>query len=192
MNQDLIDPWIAQNKEQTIFVQRLVLGLSSEAVHWNPAERAWSIAQCLGHLNQTARAYSQGIDRALAQGVRVHPGSAPFAPGWVGRKVIQYVGPGGTKALKAPGVFRPEPNPATDGVEDFVRWQGWLINRMGAARLLDLNKNKVPSPALPMLRFKLGECFQILVDHTQRHLHQALVVRSHPDFPGPALEGCSA
>ena len=190
MNNQWIDAWIGLNRQQANFAARISQGLSSQEMHWNPQPGSWSIAQCLNHLAKTTQLYAPGIDRVLAKAVRIDPTSAPYSPGWIARKMVSVVGPGQKRTLKAPKKFKPEPNPETDGLEDFIGWQEWAVNRMGAARMLDLNRPKLPSPALPLLRFSLGEAFELILGHNQRHLDQALAVRNREEFPGSPLAGC--
>ncbi|MGE0392539.1 MAG: DinB family protein, partial [Vicinamibacterales bacterium] len=46
--------------------------LSDDQFNWQPAPDAWSVAQCLEHLNATARSYlpmlDVGIEAAIRQG----------------------------------------------------------------------------------------------------------------------------
>ncbi len=190
MNNQWIDAWIGLNREQVAFAQNIAQGLSSMDMHWNPAPGSWSIAQCLHHKAITIKLYAQGIDRLLAKAVRTDPTTAPYSPGWIAKKVIAVASPGGKRGLRAPKLFTPSEDPPTDGLEDFLHWQEWLVNRMGAARMLDLNRPKLRSPALPLVRFSLGETFEMMLGHNFRHLNQALAVRSHPEFPGEALASC--
>jgi len=182
MTQACLIEWIALNRSQNQFVQELTRDLSSTDIHWNPAPKSWSIAQCLEHVNRTTSLYGPGIAQAVAQ---QKPYRDDYRPGWMGSKMMRFVGPNAKARLKAPSSFKPAEQPESDGVEDFLRLQNALVEQMVAAQPCDLNRSKLRSPALPILRMSLGVAFDLLGQHTQRHLNQALRVRSHDDFPGP-------
>ncbi len=183
MSQACLDEWIARNRAQSRFVQEWTRGLSSHDMHWNPAPGKWSIAQCLDHLNQTARQYGPALEGALAKNL---PMRGAFAPSWMQRKMLHMVGPANPRRLKAPRSFQAAATPESDGVEDFLHLQEELVRCMQAAQGLDLNRSKLRSPALPILRLSLGVAFDLLGLHAQRHLNQAQRVRSAEGFPGPA------
>ena len=45
-------------------------GFSDAQFNWQPAEDRWSIAQCIEHLNATARAYLPMLDEGIASAIR--------------------------------------------------------------------------------------------------------------------------
>jgi len=56
--------------------ERVVEPLDDEQLNWSPAQGAWSIAQCIDHLNATNARYFQALDRGRASsrpGSRAHP-----------------------------------------------------------------------------------------------------------------------
>ena len=185
MQQACLSQWIARNQTQCGEVQALARGLSSRDMHWNPTEGGWSIAQVLDHLNITARQYGPALQKSIAL---QKPQASEFRPGWMSRKLLHMVSAANQGRLKAPKSFQPPPAPETDGVEDFMLLQEELVQCMQAADGVDLNRSKLRSPALPILRLSLGVAFDLLGLHTDRHLKQAQRVRAHADFPGPAAE----
>jgi hypothetical protein len=47
----------------------------------------------------------------------------------------------------------------------------------------DLRRTRVVSPAASLVRLNLGDCFEILVSHADRHLGQVERIRKQPEFP---------
>ncbi|MEZ6003832.1 MAG: DinB family protein [Planctomycetota bacterium] len=186
MNRIVLDNWISRTRGQIETAGKLTRGLSSQQVHWHPAQGSWSIAQCLHHLAVSVRAYAPRIHRALQDPVMAQADGKAYAPRWLAGRFIEFVSPRSPKALKAPGTFKPESDPPTDGLQDFIEMQEFLIHALGAALPVDLNRNKLRSPALPLMTFTIGECFEMLIEHNDRHLGQAQRVRDHADFPAGA------
>ena len=48
----------------------LVAPLTEEQFTWRPAAGSWSIAECIDHLNSTARLYLPRLDEGIAEGIR--------------------------------------------------------------------------------------------------------------------------
>ena len=60
--------------------------LDHEQFHWRPRPDAWSIGECLEHLNMTARAALPRIDDAIVDAsVAGYSGDRQFVPSWFGR-----------------------------------------------------------------------------------------------------------
>ena len=49
----------------------LVAPLSDAQFSWQPAPESWSVAQCLDHLNSTAREYLPMLDEGIADAIAV-------------------------------------------------------------------------------------------------------------------------
>ena len=68
----------------------LVNPLIDEQFHWRPAPKVWSIAECLDHLNATARMYLPKLDEGIAEAIRLGAyGSGPFRYSWIGRIFVR-------------------------------------------------------------------------------------------------------
>src|SRR5690242_4491494 len=64
--------------------------LSEAQFVWKPGEDAWSVAECLSHLNVTARLSLPKIDYAIAEAIRGELyGDGPFRYGWVDRTIVR-------------------------------------------------------------------------------------------------------
>jgi hypothetical protein len=68
------------------------------------------------------------------------------------------------------------PPPALDAhavVAEFVQQQETLIGYLRQAHESDLNKIRIPVSIAKFIRLKLGDVFQVLIMHNERHLLQA-------------------
>ena len=152
---------------------------------WKPAADAWSIGECLSHLNATARHCLPKLDEGIADGIRAgHYADAPFRYGWLDRLVVQAMEPPSCWHLGSPKAFRPAPGESRDDVLGaFHTVHEHLADRLRQAHGLDLVRVRVTSPVAPWRRFSLGAAFAVLAAHERRHLWQARRVAAQPRFP---------
>ena len=86
----------------------LVAPLSEALLHWRAAPDSWSVAQCIEHLNVTARLYlpvSRRRDRQRNRRGLYGPG--PFRYNWIGRLVVFSQEPPPRFRTRAPAAFTP-------------------------------------------------------------------------------------
>ena len=154
--------------------EQLVSSLRDEQLLRRPDEGGWSIAQCFHHLVVSNAAYLPRMEAAISDArSRSRIATAPYEPSWVGRWFIKAVSPATTSKLKAPAIFRPSDSPSPSAARDFLAQQRTIDRLMLQSDGLDLIGIKITSPVTRMLRFRLGEAFEILVRHEERHLGQA-------------------
>ena len=163
----------------------LLAGLSDGQFNWQPEPGRWSMAQCILHLNMTARIYIPMMDavmeRARAQGLFGH---GPFRHGWLGNWLVRLVEPPPKRKFKAPGNFVPPPeSPMANALTEFLRRQDEFIERAGRANGLDLGRARIRLPASSLIKLSLGQSFALMTAHERRHLWQAAQVREATGFP---------
>ena len=160
--------------------------LDDEQFHWRPHPDAWSIGECLEHLNMTARAALPRIDEAIAEAIgRAVQGDGQFTPSWVDRLVLRTTEPPSRWRMWSPAELRPAPSVPREEVMSALRdYQQQFIDRLQRANGLDLGRARVTSIASRWVRFPLGTGFALIAAHERRHLRQALNVSSMPGFPG--------
>ena len=163
----------------------LVAGLSEAQFSWHPAPDRWSVAQCIDHLNATAREYLPRLDDGIAEAIRrglYRPG--PYTYMWTGRLLVYLSGPDSGVRAKAPKAFIPPPNrPRQEIMAAFRAYQVQYIDRLRQANGLDLARARVRSPVTRLIRMPLGSAFAMTVAHERRHLAQAQRVLTAPGFP---------
>jgi len=163
----------------------LVAPLSDEQFEWPPAANAWSIAQCIEHLNTTARLYLPQLDEAIAGAIRRGTyGEGPFSYNVFGRFFTAAMEPPPRFRVASPREFQPPPARARGEVmAAFRAYQVQFVDRLRQANGLDLARAKVRSPTYSWLRFSLGSGFAVMLAHERRHLWQARKVASNARFP---------
>lgn len=136
--------------------------------------RAWSVGQCLEHLNQMNRLYFGAIRRALARAPReAAPVDAPIRSTWFGRKFAESMEPG-TMKMRAPKKAAPQDVRSREAVSgEFLRGLDEIEALLKDAAVIDLNKPTFPSPFFRLSRVRAGTGFRVLLAHMRRHLQQA-------------------
>jgi hypothetical protein len=165
--------------------QDLIAGLTEAQFNWRPEPGRWSIAECLEHLNVTARLYLPRLRAALEQArARQWFGQGPFRYGFIGTWFVKFTEPPPKTKVKAPKRFQPPPDqPLRQVTADFLAFQEEFLAFVRAANGVDLGRAKVPSPGLRWLRFGLGQGIALMTAHERRHLWQARQVKNDSRFP---------
>lgn len=163
----------------------LVAPLSEAQFTWQPAPGAWSVAECIDHLNVTARLYLPKLDEAIADAIRRgRYAEGPFSYNWIGRFVVSSMEPPARVRMKAPKPFQPPPTRARREImAAFRAYQVQFIDRLRQANGLDLASAKVTSPASRWIPLPLGSGFALVAAHERRHLWQARRATAAPGFP---------
>jgi len=168
----------------------LTSDLDEASFSWSPALRHWSVGECLEHLNLTAQAFFPLLDRAIDGGIPAREPAAAIRPGLLGRGFIYILEPPPKGRVKAPTSVRPPRELSMTTVTTrFTDSHKELAARIHRARSIELNRTKMRHPAIPVVRFSVGEIFEILLAHERRHLWQAEKVRCQPAFPSSPADG---
>lgn len=163
----------------------LVGPLSDRQFTWKPEPDAWSVAQCIDHLNVTARLYLPVLDEGIADAIRRGLyGAGPHAYNWFGKLAVQLVAPQTRFKSKAREAFQPpEGRSRHDVMSAFGAYQVQFVDRLRGASGLDLARSRVRSPLWLRMRMPLGSGFAMMIAHERRHLEQARRVIGSEDFP---------
>lgn len=165
---------------------RVAANLSDEAFNWKTDEASWSVGECLVHLNVVAEAYLPKLEAAVGAGARRAEG--PFTYGFMTRKMIDGVRPGGP-ALSTSRSLNPSKGGARseiDRADALTSFDGYVRQYVAvceAAEGLDLARIKVRYPFFWLLRLPLGAFLEITEQHALRHVQQAERVTERPGFP---------
>lgn len=170
-----IDEFRRTFEQLAVDADTLVAPLSDEEFHWQPRPGSWSVAQCIDHLNVTARLYLPMLDEGIAGAIRRGLYNAgPFSYNWVGRMLVRLVEPNSRFRAKAPRTFQPAAGrPRHDVLAAFRAYQVQYIDRLRQASGLDLARARVASPVSRWIRMPLGSRLAFLIAHARRHLGQA-------------------
>lgn len=163
----------------------LVSPLGEEQFTWKPGPNSWSIAECLEHMNATARSYLPSIDEGIADAIRNGAyAEGPFHYNLIGRLFSRVMEPPArlrmrTSLDKQPGPQRPK----RETLAGFRAYQVQYVDRLRQANGIDLARARVRSPLATWIRIPLGSAFASMAAHERRHLWQARRITQMNTFP---------
>jgi hypothetical protein len=166
--------------EQIVVEGDLLVGvMSDDQFNWTSAPDRWSIAQCIEHLNVTARAYLPALDEGIADAIRRGQyAEGPFRYSLVGRLSARILEPPARFKIKTPRALAPPPRRGRqETMAAFRAYQTQYVDRLRQSNGLDLTRAHVRSPGARWLRLQLGAVLAMTTAHERRHLWQARQVR---------------
>ena len=180
-----VDDYRQEFERLAVDADALVAPLTEDQFNWSPAPGSWSIAECIDHLNVTARIYLPRIDEGIAEAVRQGLyGEGPFSHDLIGRWFIHIMEPPAGIKVKAPPPFQPvQRRSRSEIMAGFRAHQVQFIDRLHQASGLDLRRAKVQSPASHWIKISLNSGFALMAAHERRHLWQARRVLAAAGFP---------
>ena len=146
----------------------------SESTLLAPASNGgWSIAQCLDHLNSYGRYYLPEIRKGI-EAMNRKAQNQTFVSTWLGSYFKKMMEPNtGKRKYKA---FKNHfPNQHLDAFEvvaEFINQQEVLITYLHKAKEANLD-TPIPISISKWVRLKMGDVFQFVIAHNERHLQQA-------------------
>jgi hypothetical protein len=171
-------------------MESLAHGLSDDQFNWKPEPGRWSIAECITHLNIANGGDLGPLEETINKGrAGNRVGVGPFTYGFLSKKFIATMEPGGKRKIKAPNLYVPPPRAGKDETtKEYRRIAGELRRLTRNADGLHLARIKTSMPALPpalrpFVKMPLGARLHLITAHDRRHLTQAERVRGHPEFP---------
>lgn len=183
--QDLLESLESRVEQHIQEAVRVFQNLSEEELQKPAPDGGWSMAQCLAHLNTYGDFYLPRIKSSLAKGAGNNPLKG-YKSSWIGHYFIRMVEPEtGTRKQKALAKHIPSADlDAHAVVAEFIRQQEELLWNLRQARKVDLNSIRIPVSFSNLLRLKLGDVFQFLVAHNERHIRQAkaLIEKESPFY----------
>jgi hypothetical protein len=180
-----VDEFRQQFEHISADADALVTPLDDQQFVWKPGPNLWSIAECLEHLNATARSYLPAIDEGIADAIR-HGAYAegPFHYTIIGRLFSHLMEPPARLRLRASIDKLPGPQrPKRETLAGFRAYQVQYIDRLRQANGIDLSRSCVRSPLASWIRIPLGSAFATMAAHERRHLWQARRITQMETFP---------
>jgi hypothetical protein len=134
----------------------------------------WSIAQCLDHLNSYGNYYLPKMRHSLC--------NAPdeildtFSGTWLGAYFTGMMDPAtGKKKFRAvKGHIPPSTLDAAVVIAEFVSQQEEMLALLRSARSKNLDTIRIPVSIVPFLKLRIGNVFQFMIAHNERHIQQAM------------------
>lgn len=160
-------------------------GLTIEQLNWKPAEKSWSVGQCLDHIIKTNHEFDAEFSK-LATGNRKNSFWQQYSPfsGWAGRFLIKAVSEDSKKAKAPSARIVPPSDISGDIVARFGDEIAEVNIKVEACALVDREKTVVTSPFLAVFTYRFDDALTVLVEHTKRHVRQAKRVMQSVGFPG--------
>lgn len=137
------------------------------------ATGGWSIAQCLDHLNSYGHYYLPRMREKLR--VALPDEKKGFTSTWMGAYFTKMMDPEtGKRKYKAfKGHIPPSELDSAAVVSEFILQQEELLYLLRDGMRKDLDALRIPISVLPVIRMKIGDVFQFLIAHNERHMRQA-------------------
>lgn len=180
-----IDEFRKQFEQISTDADTLVTPLGQDQFVWKPGPNRWSIAECLEHMNATARFYLPAIDEGIADAIRNGAyAEGPFKYNLIGRIFSRLMEPPARFRMRAPIDKMPGPErPKRETLAGFRAYQVQYVDRLRQANGLDLSRSCVRSPFASWIRIPLGSAFASMAAHERRHLWQARKITEFVGFP---------
>ncbi len=165
-----------------------VAPLEASILQFRPVPEQWNALECLAHLNAFADQYLPRIEQA------VHRAKArKWAPGedvtytFMGRRDIRRADPLNGKKIRTRKrydfMYRPY---GKEVVKNFIIQCERILRNLQQAREVDINRAKVERGESGFFSYTLGNTFEWLVAHMQRHLAQIMATLERVQTAVPA------
>lgn len=186
----LINQLLQQGEEQLQQVDEYFRDLNTDQLFWRPVPSKWGVADCFEHIDRFLEMYLQRIERelVLAEQRGVKPADT-LQTGFFGDYMARSLDPGPQRIIRMKVPTFRLLNPIREGdsspraVTNFERQLKRLVKLMKDSERVNLTRVRVTSAMGPILRFRLGDAYRIIIAHNDRHLLQARHVLGQADFP---------
>lgn len=172
---DLIERLEIELDRQINLVVFKFQNLSDEQLNKAGAKGGWSIAQNLEHLNLYFDYYIPAIEDALNK-AKEDSGSRVFRSGWLGgyfTNSMDYKKGGKMKAFKD---YVPDSTlNSTEVIQKFIQNEEVFLQLLRRAGMYNMSKVRLPISLTKWITMRLGDVFQFVLKHNERHLVQAEV-----------------
>lgn len=149
--------------------------LNAGQINWKPSAKSWSVGQCFEHLIKINSAYFPEFE-GIIRGERKQKFWENYSPlsGFFGNLLVKSLDPKAERKLKAPKVAEPSASDISPAIiEDFVKHQAEMIDKIRQTENLDTKKIILTSPFIKAITYSLFDGYRIIVTHEKRHFGQA-------------------
>lgn len=148
--------------------------LGQETLNARPHPEAWSILECLEHLNRYGDFYLPELEEKLLR-AKQRSKDLPFKSGWFGEKPVQDMLPKDDQVRKMKTFSSKDPAGSAlslTTIDRFIKQQKQMLHLLEQAKGADLRSVNTRI-TLPVIKFKLGTTFRFVIYHNERHIWQA-------------------
>lgn len=139
---------------------------------WKENPTSWCILECLEHLNLYGDFYIPQIEEKIQNSHTKN--DLEFKSGFLGNYFAKSMLPKGK--LNKMKTFK-DKNPLNaqldkQVIDRCINQQIKLLNLLNLSRKVSLNKVSIPTSISSLIKLKLGDTFQFLINHIIRHMKQ--------------------
>lgn len=161
--------------QQTNQIIQTVEKLKEKEIHlltWKQNPTSWSVLECLEHLNLYGDFYLPEIESKIKSSKSKF--ETEFKSGILGNYFAKSMLP--QDKMKKMNTFK-DKNPLNANldksvIDKFISQQMQFIDLLNQAKNVSLNKTKITTSISKLIKLKLGDTFQFLINHNLRHLKQ--------------------
>jgi len=169
---ELLQKLIEQTKHNINTVEKFRM-LSHDTLNFKENADKWSMLECIEHLNLYGDHYFLEMEKAIQSATSVY--EPLFKSGWLGKYFAESMLP--KEKLNKMKTFK-DKNPANSKLDikvldRFVEQQKHLLKLLDMSNKVSLEKVRIKTTLSSLLRLKLGDTFQFVINHNIRHLKQA-------------------
>lgn len=166
-------------------IKDLVYPLSDRQLNWRPQYDAWSILECISHLNETGQMYLNGINNVMRKTPRKTSGiDYGLKLSLKAKLSIYMMKPPYRFKMRTMKQFRPgDTSHKEEILLGFINIQTDFINILDQSAFHHLQKVKFYSPVSRKIKFNFYEVVSFILAHERRHIWQAEQNVAHPNFP---------
>ncbi len=177
-SEQLIQSLIEQTKQIINKVENLKTE-NLKTLKWKSDESSWNILECLKHLNLYGKFYISEIEKSISNSnsqTEEH-----FKSGFLGNYFAKSMLP--KEKLNKMKTFKNK-NPLNSNLDgqqvfdEFINQQLKIIDLLNHSRKVSLNKTKVITTLSSLIKLRLGDAFQFVINHNLRHLKQIKRIQS--------------
>ena len=177
---------LTQETKNNFFTQ------SEELLNWKERPDVWSVLECFEHLNRYSEYYLPAIQKAIEAGTfDLMNEHRDFTHTWIGRLSIKAMSPDNVKKQKTFKRMNPVFGSTSRNVLGrFIRHQETLEKLIDSAQEVNVVRTTIPVEFFKLLKMNVGEAFEFVIVHEQRHVIQALntLAKAKSHFNEPALK----
>lgn len=180
MNNPLKHQFLAQRYQELENVleeiKKVCEGLSQDEFNWKPSPQKWSIAECMQHLLIVYGKYQIQLPQNITPLAPKDPSRKTVKSSFMGRIFKSFVNPEKKRKTPAPKSLQPPTNSDYPLIlqTQFMDYLQELMRFIAKTDelALDLNKIKIKSSVTALIKFNLGDYFEIESMHNRLHLKQ--------------------
>lgn len=154
-------------------VKRDFINLNDSELNSKPNPEAWSILECLAHLNLYSEYYIPEIKKVMSKAAG---SSAPekIKWSWFGKMSVEKIAISNSQKMKTISRMNPANSDLDSSiVEEFLEFNAVLKTLSFDSKSLNYNKKGIRVEFLKILKLNLAETLVFMMEHQNRHLIQA-------------------